>query len=131
MGPQVLKNIAEPMRVWRVRIGPSFSPAMLTRPPTETALPLALPDKPSIAVLPFQNMSGDPEQEYFRRRHGRGHHYRTVANQIAFVIARTPPSHTEAKPSISSRSAGELGVRYVLEGSVRKLAIAFASRTAH
>jgi len=65
MGPQVLKNIAEPMRVWRVRIGPSFSPAMLTRPPTETALPLALPDKPSIAVLPFQNMSGDPEQEYF------------------------------------------------------------------
>jgi adenylate cyclase len=58
MGPQVLKNIAEPMRVWCVRIGPSFSPAMLTKTPTETALPLALPDKPSIAVLPFQNMSG-------------------------------------------------------------------------
>ncbi len=63
MGSQSLKNIAEPMRAWRVRIGPSSSPAMLTKPPT--AQPLALPDKPSIAVLPFQNMSGDPEQEYF------------------------------------------------------------------
>src|SRR5258705_5938166 len=65
MGLQSLKNITEPMRAWRVRIGPSFSPALLTKPPTETAQPLALPDKPSIAVLPFENMSGDPEQEYF------------------------------------------------------------------
>src|SRR6476660_1808926 len=63
MGSQSLKNIAEPMRAWRVRIGPSSSPAMLTKPPTETAQPLALPDKPSIAVLPFTNMSGDPEQD--------------------------------------------------------------------
>src|SRR5213076_1415045 len=54
MGSQSLKNIAEPMRAWRVRIGPSSSP--ITKPPTENALPLALPDKPSIAVLPFQNM---------------------------------------------------------------------------
>src|SRR6185369_11829847 len=52
MGSQSLKNIAEPMRVWRVRIGRSSSPAMLTKPTTETAKPLALPDKPSIAVLP-------------------------------------------------------------------------------
>ena len=63
LGSQSLKNIAEPMRVWRVRIGPSSSPA--TKTPTETAQVLALPDKPSIAVLPFENMSGDPEQEYF------------------------------------------------------------------
>src|SRR6476646_9860864 len=60
MGSQSLKNIVEPMRAWRVRIGPSSSPA--TKPPTETAQPIALPDKPSIAVLPFHNMSGDPEQ---------------------------------------------------------------------
>src|SRR4030095_1679041 len=65
LGSQSLKNIAEPMRVWRARIGPSSSPAMLTKPPTATAQPLALPDKPSIAVLPFTNMSGDPEQDYF------------------------------------------------------------------
>src|SRR5258705_1554634 len=65
MGPQNLKNITEPMRAWRVRIGPSSSPEMLTKTPTETAQPLALPDKPSIAVLPFTNMSGDPEQDYF------------------------------------------------------------------
>src|SRR5258706_1457279 len=63
MGSQSLKNIAKLMRVWRVRIGPSSSPT--TKPPTETAEPLALPDKPSIAVLPFTNMSGDPEQDYF------------------------------------------------------------------
>src|ERR1700681_3223306 len=60
MGAQTLKNIAEPMRAWRVRIGPSSSPA--TKTPAETAQPLALPDKPSIAVLPFENMSGDPER---------------------------------------------------------------------
>jgi class 3 adenylate cyclase len=58
MGAQSLKNIAEPMRVWRIRS--ISSTAMSTQ-----AEPLILPDKPSIAVLPFQNMSGDPEQEYF------------------------------------------------------------------
>src|SRR4029077_10144453 len=60
MGAQTLKNIAEAMRARRVRIGPRA-----TKTPTETAQPLALPDKPSIAVLPFENMSGEPEQDYF------------------------------------------------------------------
>src|SRR5262252_3969959 len=61
MGPQSLKNIAEPMRAWRLRMNASGSAAA----PIESRQALALPDKPSIAVLPFQNMSGDPEQEYF------------------------------------------------------------------
>src|SRR6476659_8204029 len=65
MGPQNLKNIVEPMRAWRLRINADGSAAISKRSPVETTQALALPDKPSIAVLPFQNMSGDPEQEYF------------------------------------------------------------------
>jgi adenylate cyclase len=65
MGLQKLKNIAEPMRAWRMQVSASASAAAPVKRPAETAQPLALPDKPSIAVLPFQNMSGDPEQEYF------------------------------------------------------------------
>ena len=64
MGSQSLKNIAEPMRVWRVPNG-LVAPQVPNRPPVDDAEPLALPDRPSIAVLPFQNMSGDPDQEYF------------------------------------------------------------------
>src|ERR1700674_2380930 len=65
MGLQTLKNIAEPMRTWRCRIDANSSSATPMKPAVGVAQPLALPDKPSIAVLPFQNMSGDPEQEYF------------------------------------------------------------------
>src|SRR5881392_1180563 len=65
MGPQNLKNIAEPMRAWRLRMNASGSATAPIEPPVESMQALALPDKPSIAVLPFENMSGDPEQEYF------------------------------------------------------------------
>jgi TolB-like protein len=115
-----LKNIAEPMRAWRVRIGPSSSPAMLTKPPTETAQPLALPDKPSIAVLPFQNMSGDPEQEYFAD--GMVDDIITELSRFKalFVIARNS-SFTYKGKAVDIKQAGrDLGVPYVLEGSVRK-----------
>ena len=64
LGSQSLKNIAEPMRVWRVPYGRAV-PAVSNRLPVDDAEPLTLPDKPSIAVLPFQNMSGDPDQDYF------------------------------------------------------------------
>jgi adenylate cyclase len=113
-----LKNIAEPMRAWRVRIGPSSSPA--TKPPTETAQPLALPDKPSIAVLPFENMSGDPEQEYFAD--GMVEDIITGLSQIKslFVIARHSTFTYKGKAVDIKQVGRDLGVRYVLKGSVRK-----------
>src|SRR5258706_4328009 len=120
MGSQSLKNIADPMRAWRVRIGTSSPPT--TNPPTETALPLALPDNPSIAVLPFQNMSGDPKQDYFAD--GMVEEIITALSHFRqlFVIARNS-SFTYKGRAVDVKQVGrELGVRYVLEGSVRKAA---------
>src|SRR5260370_39028360 len=65
MGPQPLKNIAEPMRAWRVRLTGQTPFAVQSGSAVSQPLALPLPDKPSIAVLPFKNMSGDPEQDYF------------------------------------------------------------------
>ncbi len=120
MGTQTLKNIAEPMRAWRVRLGPSSSPA--TKTPAETAQPLALPDKPSIAVLPFLNMSGDPEQEYFAD--GMVEDIITALSRFTslFVIARNSSFTYKGRAVDIKQIARELGVRYVLEGSVRKAA---------
>jgi TolB-like protein/class 3 adenylate cyclase/Tfp pilus assembly protein PilF len=115
MGPQQLKNIAEPMRAWRVRIGDKPVAAA-------PAQSLALPDKPSIAVLPFQNMSGDPEQEYFAD--GMVEDIITALSRFRslFVIARNS-SFTYKGKAVDIKQVGrQLGVRYVLEGSVRKAA---------
>ena len=65
IGPQALKNIAEPMRAWCVQSGNKLASTPAANGSPIPDQPLTLPDKPSIAVLPFQNMSGDPEQEYF------------------------------------------------------------------
>jgi TolB-like protein/class 3 adenylate cyclase len=114
IGEQSLKNIARPLRVYR--IGPSPAPNQATTPPTS----LPLPDKPSIAVLPFANMSGDPEQEYFAD--GMVEEIITALSRIRwlFVIARNS-SFTYKGQAIDVKEVGrELGVRYVLEGSVRK-----------
>jgi adenylate cyclase len=118
LGSQSLKNIAEPMRVWRVRIGPSSSPA--TKPPTETAQPLAPPDKPSIAVLPFENMSGDPEQEYFVD--GIAEDVLTTLSKIQelLVIDRNSSFVFKGQARDIREIGRMLGARYVLEGSVRK-----------
>jgi adenylate cyclase len=113
MGEQALKNIARPVRAYRM----ATRPVPLTEPET-TALPL--PEKPSIAVLPFANMSGDPEQEYFAD--GMVEEIITALSRIRwlFVIARNS-SFTHKGRSVDIRQVGrELGVRYVLEGSVRK-----------
>jgi adenylate cyclase len=82
--------------------------------------PLPLPDKPSIAVLAFQNMSGDPEQEYFAD--GMVEEIITALSRIRglFVIARNSSFTYKGQAVDAMRVGRELGVRYVLEGSVRK-----------
>jgi TolB-like protein/class 3 adenylate cyclase len=116
MGPQSLKNIAEPMRAWRLQIDKNSTPKKATVEPQ----PLALPDKPSIAVLPFQNMSGDPEQEYFAD--GMVEDIITALSRFKslFVIARNSCFTYKGKTVDIKQVGQELGVRYVLEGSVRK-----------
>jgi adenylate cyclase len=116
LGEQQVKNIARPVRVYRVRdaAATARSPSALPQPV------LALHDKPSIAVLPFANMSGDPEQEYFVD--GMVEDIITALSRIRwlFVIARNSSfSYKGQSPDV--RQVGrDLGVRYVLEGSVRK-----------
>ena len=119
MGLQSLKNIAEPMRAWRSKSSSSIS-SVSAKPTVETIQALPLPDKPSIAVLPFENMSGDPEQEYFAD--GMAEEIITALSRFKslFVIGRNS-SFTYKGRAVSVKQVGrELGVRYVLEGSVRK-----------
>ena len=122
LGPQTLKNIAEPMRAWRVQLGGQAAAKPQPGSPAGRAPVLALPDKPSIVVLPFQNMSGDPEQEYFAD--GMVEDIITALScfKALFVIARNS-SFTYKGRAVDVKQVGrELGVRYVLEGSVRKAA---------
>jgi TolB-like protein len=111
-GEQQLKNIARPVRVYRVQLHGA----------AEAAPALPLPAKPSIAVLPFNNMSGDPEQEYFAD--GMVEEIITALSRMRwlFVIARNS-SFTYKGRAVDVKQVGrELGVRYVLEGGVRKAA---------
>jgi adenylate cyclase len=120
MGPQNLKNIVEPMRAWRLRMNASGSAAAPIEPPVEGTKALALPDKPSIAVLPFENRSGDPEQEYFADGMVEDIITGLSRSKSLFVIARNS-SFTYKGKAVDIKQVGrELGVRYVLEGSVRK-----------
>jgi TolB-like protein/class 3 adenylate cyclase len=114
IGEQILKNIARPVRVYRVRDMPTRTQRSL-RPSL-----LPLPDRPSIAVLPFQNMSGDPDQEYFTD--GMVEEITTALSRIRwlFVIARNSSFTYKGQAVDVKQVARELGVRYVLEGSVRK-----------
>ena len=116
-GEQQVKNIARPVRIFDVKLAGEIM--TLSSFPGVTP-PLPLPDKPSIAVLPFQNMSGDPEQEYFAD--GMVEEIITALSRIhwLFVIARNSSFIYKGK-SVGVKQVGrELGVRYVLEGSVRK-----------
>jgi adenylate cyclase len=115
MGEQALRNIARPVRAYRVAMDRCVEAA-------KEPAPLPLPDKPSIAVLPFANMSGDLEQDYFAD--GMVEEIITALSRIRwlFVIARNS-SFTYKGQAVDLKQVGrELGVRYVLEGSVRKAA---------
>jgi adenylate cyclase len=109
LGARQLKNIAEPVRVYGIR---------LDRAPKHAVL--ALPDKPSIAVLPFQNMSGDPEQEFFSD--GMTEDLITDLSKVSalFVIARNSSFSYKGRSVKVQEIGRDLGVRFVLEGSVRK-----------
>jgi adenylate cyclase len=123
IGEQSLKNITRLVRVYRVgsrRPVPDVPPVAGERGAVAAGPALTLPDKPSIAVLPFQNMSGDPEQEYFAD--GMVEEIITALSRIRwlFVIARNSTFTYKGQAIDVKRVGRELGVRYVLEGSVRK-----------
>jgi adenylate cyclase len=112
MGERQLKNISKAVRAYRIELA-SVSAQSARQP-------LALPDKPSIAVLPFANMSGDPEQEYFAD--GVSEDIITAISKLHwfFVIARNSSFVYKGKAVDVKQIGSQLGVRYVLEGSVRK-----------
>jgi adenylate cyclase len=113
LGEQTVKNIKKPVRVYRLRMESTVSGVGMSRE-------LPLPDKPSIAVLPFVNMSGDPEQEFFSD--GMAEEIITALSKIAklFVIARNSSFVYKGQAVNVQQVSRELGVKYVLEGSVRK-----------
>ena len=114
LGQHSVKNIRKPIRVYRVGVKADAAVP-------EAGRELKVPEKPSIAVLPFVNMSGDPEQEYFSD--GITEDLITDLSKISglFVIARNSTFMYKGKPVKVDQVGQELGVRYVLEGSVRKV----------
>ncbi|HXG20403.1 MAG TPA: tetratricopeptide repeat protein [Methylomirabilota bacterium] len=116
LGEQTVKNIARPVRVFRVL----WEPAAASEDTQETPMPLTIPDKPSIAVLPFLNLSGDAEQEYFSD--GITEDLITDLSKLSglFVISRNSVFLYKGKAVKPEQVSKELGVRFLLEGSVRK-----------
>jgi TolB-like protein len=117
LGEREVKNIKKPVRVFRVKTDDGGA---RREGPGAAGQDLALPDKPSIAVLPFDNMSGDPEQEYFAD--GMAEDIITALSRMPwfFVIARNTTFTYKDRAVDVKQVARELGVQYVLEGSVRK-----------
>ena len=120
MGDQQVKNITRPIRVHRIRLFDKEGVSTIRAWDQAAKLPLAMPGKPSVAVLPFTNMSGDPEQEFLADG---------IAEDVITALSRYPSLFVIARNScftykgraVDVKQVGrELGVRYVLEGSVRK-----------
>ena len=131
LGNLALKNIERPVQAfvvkwneadWKVKAFSDAAAPVIVSPSLTVDIPLELPDKPSIAVLPFQNMSGDPEQEYFVD--GLVEEIITALSSFKslFVIARNSSFSYKGKSPDIRQVGRELGVRYVLEGSIRKSA---------
>jgi TolB-like protein/class 3 adenylate cyclase len=120
MGQQSLKNIAHPMRAWRVRLTGQTALEVGSGSAVSQPRALPLPDKPSIAVLPFENMSGDPEQVYFADGIVEEIITALSRNKQLFLIDRNSSFTFKGRAVDVKQVARELGVRYVLEGSVRK-----------
>ncbi|MCZ6472307.1 MAG: adenylate/guanylate cyclase domain-containing protein, partial [SAR324 cluster bacterium] len=127
LGEQQVKNIAEPVRAYNVNFTQSDDDKKVEQPVPISAdslipggISLELPDRPSIAVLAFENMSSDPDQEYFSD--GITEDIITDLSKISnlFVIARNASFTYKGRSVNPKQVAGELGVRFVLEGSVRK-----------
>ena len=118
LGEQQVKNMTEPVRAYRIRLA-AAAEGTATAPANATEA-LALPDKPSIAVLPFNNMSGDPEQDFFAD--GVVEAVTATLSRIRsfFVIARNSAFRYKGRALDVAQVGRELGVRYVLEGSVQK-----------
>jgi adenylate cyclase len=126
LGVTQLKNIADPVRVYSVEVGGATQVKSATHSEQATSerpsAQLALPDKPSIAVLAFQNMSGDPDQEYFADGIAEDIITALSRNRLLFVIARSSSFVYKVRAADVKQIGRELGIRYVLEGSVRKSA---------
>ena len=125
LGGLTLKNIERSVQAFGVKWEPSdwqqtVASETMVAPATARQVPLPFPDKPSIAVLPFQNMSGDPEQEYFADGMVEDIITALSRTKASFVIARNSTFSYKGKSPDIRQVGRELGVRYVLEGSVRK-----------
>jgi adenylate cyclase len=113
LGPQRVKNMEEPIRAYALKA------SLFARVGVEPTKPPSLPERPSIAVLPFTNMSGDPEQEYFADGMAEDIITGLARLKWLFVIARNSTFTYKGKAVDVRQVARDLGVRYVLEGSVR------------
>jgi adenylate cyclase len=120
LGEQEVKNIEQPVQVYRITLNNGMGAKTTADALIGSATVLKLPDKPSIAVLPFDNMSGDPEQDYFTDGIVEDIITELSREPDLFVIARNSSFAYKGKSPDIRQVARELGVRYVLEGSVRK-----------
>src|SRR4030043_2203504 len=120
LGEQSVKNIAKPVRVYRVLMEPGAVARRFSEVASKEKLTFPLPDKPSIAVLPFTNMSSEKELEYFSDGLAEGIINGLSKSDNIFVIARNSTFTYKGKPVKVKQVAEEMGVRYVIEGSVQQ-----------